>query len=64
MAGSLTGMTTGPMLAVFTLGICFPCANTKVIRFFNFKRALYTSINFFFYLPYRLKKKFAEINRQ
>lgn len=31
MTLSLTSITAGAMLSVFTLGVCFPWANTKVI---------------------------------
>lgn len=30
MTNSLANMASGAQLAVFTLGVCFPCANSKV----------------------------------
>lgn len=37
MAISLSGVTSGAMLSVFTLGVCFPWANSKVSQFYVFK---------------------------
>jgi len=33
MSISLGGVTSGAMLSVFTLGVCFPWANSKVSLF-------------------------------
>lgn len=38
MAISLGSLTSGALLSVFTLGICFPWANTRVsVYIFEFK---------------------------